>query len=146
MGNTASRRVALLLDDPQNHYQQLLVREARAAASRSGIVLLEPEFALGSSWSQVDCVNRLLRGSPPDGLLVMLAGGQWTRAPFERVVKAGVAVVLLNRIPAWAEELRREHVGALVGAVAPNQEGVGEIQAPVPADRGPRVVRPARHR
>jgi ABC-type sugar transport system substrate-binding protein len=125
----ASRTVALLLDDPENQYQQLLVREARASAARSGVTLLEPEFASGSSWTQVESINRHLRETRPDGVLVMLAGAQWTRSPFERLPRAGVAVVLLNRIPDWVEELRREHPGALVAGVAPRQEGVGEIQA-----------------
>lgn len=126
---TLTRTVALLLDDPDNQYQQLLLHEARAVAARRGVTLLDPEFATGSSWTQVESVNRLLRDARPDGILVMLAGGQWTRAPFERVVKAGVPVVLLNRIPGWVEELRRDHPGALIAGIAPRQEGVGEIQA-----------------
>ena len=124
-----AKRVVLLLDDPENRYQLLLVREARVAAARCAVELLEPEFAGGSSWTQVESVNRHLRDARPDGVLVMLAGGQWTRAPFERLPRAGVAVVLLNRIPDWVEELRREHPRALVASVTPRQEGVGEIQA-----------------
>jgi ABC-type sugar transport system substrate-binding protein len=124
-----TKRVALLLDDPDNRYQQLLVREARASAERGGVALLVPEFAGGSSWTQVESVNRHLREARPDGMLVILAGGQWTRAPFERLPRAGVAVVLLNRIPDWVEDLRREHPRALVAGVTPRQEGVGEIQA-----------------
>jgi ABC-type sugar transport system substrate-binding protein len=124
-----AKRAALLLDDPENRYQQLLVREARAAAGRCGIELLEPEFAGGSSWTQVESVNRLLRETRPDGVLIILAGEQWTRAPFERLIKAGVAVVLLNRIPDWVDELRRAHPRALIAGVTPRQEGVGEIQA-----------------
>src|SRR4030042_1172870 len=123
------RRVALLLDDPENRYQQLLVREARVAAGRCDIELLDPEFAEGSSWTQVESVNRHLRETRPDGVVVMLAGEQWTRAPFERLPRAGVAVVLLNRIPDWVDALRRDHARALVAGVTPRQEGVGEIQA-----------------
>ena len=122
------RTVALLLDDPDNHYQQLLVSAARPAAGRLGATLLEPEFARGSSWTQVESVNRLLREARPDGALVMLAGGQWTRSPFERMVKAGVAVVLLNRVPDWTAGLRQDHPRALVASVAPRQEKIGEIQ------------------
>ena len=123
------KRVAFLLDDPENRYQQLLVREARAAAGRCGVALLDPEFAGGSSWTQVESVNRHLREERPDGLLVILAGEQWTRAPFERLPRAGVAVVLLNRIPDWVDELRRAHPRALVAGVTPRQDGIGEIQA-----------------
>ncbi len=124
-----ARAVALLLDDPENRYQELMLLEARHAGDRLGIEILEPEFARGSSWTQVESTNRLLREARPDGILVILAGGQWTRAPFERVVKAGVPVVLLNRIPDWVEDLRRDHPQALVAGVTPNQEGIGEIQA-----------------
>jgi ABC-type sugar transport system substrate-binding protein len=124
-----AKRVALLLDDPENRYQQLLVREARASAGRFGVALLEPEFAGGSSWTQVESVNRHLREARPDGVLVILAGGQWTRAPFERLPRGDVAVVLLNRIPDWVEDLRREYPRALIAGVTPRQEGVGEIQA-----------------
>jgi ribose transport system substrate-binding protein len=122
------KKVALLLDDPGNRYQQLLAREARASAGRCGVTLLDPEFAEGSSWTQVESVNRHLREARPDGVLVMLAGGQWTRAPFERLPRAGVAVALLNRIPGWVDELRGDHPQALVAGVTPRQEGVGEIQ------------------
>jgi ABC-type sugar transport system substrate-binding protein len=121
--------VAVLLDDPENKYQQLLDREARTAAGRRGIHLLETEFARGSSWTQVESVNRLLREARPDGVLIILAGEQWTRSPFERLVKAGVPVVLLNRIPDWVEDLRKDHPNALVTGVTPRQEGIGEIQA-----------------
>ena len=123
------RTVALLLDDPENRYQELLAREARVAADRHGLSLLAPEFARGSSWTQVESVNRLLRETRPDGIVLMLAGEQWTRAPFERVVKAGVSVALLNRIPPWLEDLRRDHPRAFIAAVAPRQEGIGAIQA-----------------
>jgi ribose transport system substrate-binding protein len=121
--------VALLLDDRDNHYQQLLVRAAREAAAARGMTLREPEYAGRSAWTQVDSVNRLLRQDRPDAVLIMLAGENWTRAPFERLVKAGVAVVLLNRVPGWVDGLRRDYPKALVAAVTPRQEGVGEIQA-----------------
>jgi ABC-type sugar transport system substrate-binding protein len=124
------RTVALLLDDPENLYQQLLVREAREAASRQGLALLPPEFARGSSWTQLESINAHLRREPrPEGVLVMLAGGQFTPSAFERVVKAGIAVVFLNRIPPWGEDLRTRYPQALVAGVAPHQFGIGQIQA-----------------
>jgi ABC-type sugar transport system substrate-binding protein len=128
-GGAVARNVAVLLDDPENRYQQLLDREARTVAARLGIHILEAEFARGSSWTQVESVNRLLRAARPDGVLMILAGEQWTRSPFERLVKAGVPVALLNRIPDWVEDLRKDHPRALVAGVTPRQEGVGEIQA-----------------
>lgn len=121
-------RVALLLDDAENPYQKLLVHEARTAAVRCDITVLEPEFAAGSSWTQVESVNRHLRETRPDGVLLMLAGSQWTRGPFERLCRGGVPVVLLNRVPDWVDGLRHDHPQALIAAVTPRQEGVGALQ------------------
>jgi ABC-type sugar transport system substrate-binding protein len=124
------KRVALLLEDENNRYQQLLSREAKGCAERCGVTVLEPEFAAGSSWSQIESVNLHLReDSPPDAMMVVLAGEQYTRPAFERVVKAGVALIFLNRIPDWASELREQYPRALVAGVAPHQVGIGEIQA-----------------
>ena len=63
---------------------------------RRGIRLLDPEFARGSSWTQVESVNRLLREARPDGVIMILAGGLWTRAPFERLQKAGMKVETID--------------------------------------------------
>ena len=124
------KTVALLADDPQNLYQQLLIREAGACAARHDVTLLPAEFGLGSSWTQLESIHaHLRRESRPDGLLVMLAGGQFTSSVFERVAKAGMAVVFLNRIPPWAEDLRKRYPEALIAGVAPHQFGIGQIQA-----------------
>ncbi len=125
-----SKTVALLLDDSRNLYQQLLVREATTAARKHDLELLPPQFADGSGWAQVDAVNALLRDARrPDAMLLMLAGGQSARASIERVPKAGVGLVLLNRLPDWLAELRRSYAQVLVTGVAPHQEQIGRIQA-----------------
>jgi ABC-type sugar transport system substrate-binding protein len=94
-----------------------------------GITLLPTEWAGGSSWAQIETINALLRrDSRPDGVLIMLAGGL-TRGPVERLVKAGCALVLLQRVPDWTSALRAAYPKALVASVAPRQEGIGEIQA-----------------
>ena len=124
------KRVGLLLDDPQNQYQQLLVKEAQLWAPRSGLEVLPAVFASGSSWAQLESIQAWLRHNDrPAGVLVMLAGGQITASTFARVAKAGMATVFLNRIPPWIEDLRGEHPQALVAAVAPRQQGIGEVQA-----------------
>jgi ABC-type sugar transport system substrate-binding protein len=124
------KTVALLLDDSRNLYQQLLVREATTAARKHDLELLPPQFADGSGWAQVDAVNTLLRDARrPDAMLLMLAGGQSARASIERVPKAGVGLVLLNRLPDWLAELRRSYAQVLVAGVAPHQEQIGRIQA-----------------
>jgi ABC-type sugar transport system substrate-binding protein len=130
MAQALSKTVGLLLDDAQNQYQQLLVKEAQLWAPRSELTLLEPQFAGGSSWTQLESIQAWLRQpTRPDGVMVMLAGSQMTASTFARVLRAGMSIVFLNRIPAWADDLRSEFPDALVAAVAPRQEGIGEVQA-----------------
>jgi ABC-type sugar transport system substrate-binding protein len=124
------KTAALLLEDAQNLYQQLLVREARACSARYQVQLLEPQFAGGSSWNQVETINGYLRGeSRPDALMVVLAGAEVTKGTYERVAKAGISLVLLNRVPQWAEEVRARFPETLLAGVTPDQRGIGRIQA-----------------
>jgi ABC-type sugar transport system substrate-binding protein len=123
------KTVALLFDDQKNAYQQLLVREARSAADELRIRLLEPRFADGSSWNQIAALNEQLRSeTPPDAVVTLLVGGQLTRGQFERVARAGISVVLLNRVPSWTVDLQTQYPQVLVTAVTPRQEDVGRIQ------------------
>jgi ABC-type sugar transport system substrate-binding protein len=124
-----TKSVALLLDDPQNLYQQLLAREAQSAAAAHGLKLLPPEWAQGSPWTQLESINALLRKEArPEGIVIMLAG-RLTRGPAERLVKSGLAVVFIQRIPDWVLELQTTYRETLVAAVSPRQERIGEIQA-----------------
>jgi ABC-type sugar transport system substrate-binding protein len=126
----ATNTAALLLEDAQNLYQQLLVREARASAARLGVRMLDPVFAGGSAWNQVETINGYLRGDGrPDGLMIVPAGGESTIGTYQRVAKAGIPLVLLNRIPQWAPDLRSRFPEALLAGVTPNQVGIGRIQA-----------------
>ena len=45
------------------------------------------------------------------------------------MAKAGIALVLLDRIPQWVEDLRSRFPEALLAGVTPNQVGIGRIQA-----------------
>lgn len=124
------KTVALLLDDGKNLYQQILSRQAAASAEKHQVRILPAEYAEGSSWSQLESINGHLRGADlPDALLILVAGEHFTRAAFERVVKKGVALVFLNRIPEWTAGLRKDFPGTLIAGVAPNQLGIGQIQA-----------------
>jgi ABC-type sugar transport system substrate-binding protein len=125
------KSVALLLDDPGNQYQQLLVREAQAWAARQGCRLLEPEFAGGSSWTQLESIQSFLRKPTgrPDAVVIMMAGGQMTPSAFARLAKADIATVFVNRVPLWLDDLRTQFPKALLAAVAPRQRGIGEVQA-----------------
>jgi ABC-type sugar transport system substrate-binding protein len=133
------KTIALLLDEVQNRYQQLLVRKARERASAQQFRLLEPQFADGSSWTQLESINIHLRAAtPPDAMLILLAGEQHTGGWLERALGRNVAVVFLNRIPAWMNSVRSKFPGALVTGVAPTQVAVGELQAA----QALRIVRP----
>jgi ABC-type sugar transport system substrate-binding protein len=125
------KTVALLLDDPENQYQQLLVREAQNQAGRQGCRLQEPAFAGGSSWTQLETIQSFLRTPTgrPDAVVVMLAGGQMTASAFARLAKADIPMVFVNRVPPWIDDLRAQFPRALVAAVAPRQRGIGEVQA-----------------
>jgi ABC-type sugar transport system substrate-binding protein len=124
-----SKSVALLLDDPGNLYQQLLAREAQAAAAPHKVTLLPVDWAKGSPWTQLESINGMLRKETrPDGVVLMLAG-RLTRGPAERLVKAGLAVVFIQRIPDWVQELAATYKDTLVASVSPRQEKLGEIQA-----------------
>jgi ABC-type sugar transport system substrate-binding protein len=121
---------ALLLDDPKNRYQQLLVREARAHAEALGVELLPPQFADGSAWAQVESINGYLRAEhKPQAVMVMLAGTLSARSAVERLARAGISLVLLNRLADWLGELRDRYPQVLVAGVAPEQDGIGRLQA-----------------
>jgi ABC-type sugar transport system substrate-binding protein len=129
MTKANAKTVGLLLDDPQNQYQELLVKEAHLWAPRCDLKLLAPEFASGSSWTQLESIQAWLRQpTRPDGVMVMLAGAQITASAFARLARAGMPVVFLNRIPPWVEDLRAEFPDALLAGVAPRQNGIGEVQ------------------
>jgi ABC-type sugar transport system substrate-binding protein len=133
------KAVALLLDEMQNRYQQLLVRRAKEKAALQQIRLLVPQFAESSSWTQLESINVYLRGeTPPDAMLVMLAGEQHTGGWLERAISRNVAVIFLNRIPIWMNAVGSKFPNVLVGGVAPTQRAVGELQAA----QAMRIVRP----
>jgi ABC-type sugar transport system substrate-binding protein len=129
MTKANAKTVGLLLDDAQNQYQQLLVKEAHLWAPRCDLNLLAPEFAGGSSWTQLESIQAWLRQpTRPDGVMVMLAGAQMTASAFARLARADMPVVFLNRIPPWVEDLRAEFPDALLAGVTPRQDGIGEVQ------------------
>ena len=132
------KTVALLLDDANNRYQQLLARQARAHTPRQELRLLRPVFAQGSSWTQIETINKYLRSaSPPDALLIMPSGEQHTGSWLERALGKNLAVVLLNRIPDWIN-IGNKFPNALAAGVAPRQVEVGQLQA----QQALRIVRP----
>lgn len=123
------RRIGLLIDDDESSYQQLLVDEARAAARRHGMELLEPRFARGSVVQQIGQCYELLRADPaPDGVLLLLVAPDDMEGSVEVLAKGGADCVFLNRIPAYLESLDRRFPERLFASVAPDQTEIGRIQ------------------
>lgn len=100
------------------------------AAAKHAIHVRDAEFAGGSPWTQVEAINHHLRPQDrPDAILVMPAGALPMKAAVERVIKCGIPVVLLNRVPDWFGDLSSsQSASAFLAAVAPNQTASGRIQ------------------
>jgi hypothetical protein len=103
------KRIQLLLADEGNAYQQSLVDAARAGAAEHGLDFLEPRFAEGSMMKQMGQCYDVLRADPrPDGVLLLLVAVDEMENAVSALAKGGVDCVILNRIPAYLERLRRQ--------------------------------------
>lgn len=123
------KQVQLLLADEANAYQQLLVVAARDAAAAHGMNLLEPRFAEGSIMRQLGQCFDITRSEPrPDGVLLLLVAADEAENAVTALAKGGVDCVILNRIPAFLDSLRRQFPDRLLSSVAPDQMEIGRIQ------------------
>ena len=123
------KKVALLLADEENAYQQFLVKKATEFAGRYGVEVLPPRFAGNREVKQIsqfyDCISDPTR---PDGIVSMLVSAESMRGSIEEVAKAGVDCVLVNRIPAFLPQIGEEHAEVLLSSVAPDQLEIGRLQ------------------
>lgn len=132
------QRVALLLDQERNPYQELLAAEARARAPRRSLRLVSGTYANGSAVAQMEQLMACARGSQAvEGVILVPAGGESQMPACRHLVKAGVSVVFLNRVPEYLGELRAANPDVLVAAVTPDQQEIGRIQAEQLARLGP---------
>jgi ABC-type sugar transport system substrate-binding protein len=123
-------KVAVLLDQEQNQYQQLLLNEAKVRAPRRSLQLQPPQYANGSAVAQMEQLLGCAKATDrPDGVILVPAGRESQLPACRRVVKAGLSLVLLNRVPPYLDELRALSGDVLVAAVAPDQVEIGRIQA-----------------
>lgn len=123
------KTVALLLADEDNAYQRLLAAKAREIAGRYGIQLLPPRFANGTPVTQINQFFDCISGNPPpDGIVSMLVSAESMRSSVERVAKAGIACVLVNRIPDFLPRVSDDHPEVLLASVAPDQVEIGRLQ------------------
>lgn len=123
------KKVALLLADEENAYQQLLVKEARESSDRFGVEILPPQFAGNREVNQIsqfyECISS---ATPPDGIVSMLVSAESMKGSVEEVAKAGVDCVLVNRIPAFLPQMSEEYTEVLLASVAPDQVEIGRFQ------------------
>ena len=123
------KKVALLLADEGNAYQQLLVKEAQELSGKYGVEVLPPLFTNNREVKQIsqfyDCIAS---ATPPDGIVSMLVSAESMKGSVEEVAKAGIDCVLVNRIPAFLPQMSEEHTGVLLASVAPDQVEIGRFQ------------------
>ena len=123
------KKVALLLADEGNAYQQLLVKEAKEFSGKFGVEVLPPLFAGNREVQQIsqfyDCIAS---DAPPDGIVSMLVSAESMKGSVEGVAKAGVDCVLVNRIPTFLPQMSEEHTDVLLASVAPDQVEIGRFQ------------------
>jgi ABC-type sugar transport system substrate-binding protein len=123
------KKVALLLADEENAYQQLLAKKAMELTGRYGSEVLPPRFAGNREVKQIsqfyDCIAS---ATPPDGIVSMLVSAESMRGSLEAVAKAGIDCVLVNRIPAFLPQMSEEHSDVLLASVAPDQVEIGRFQ------------------
>jgi len=124
------KKIALLLDQEDNPYQQLLAKGAAVRATHHKLALLPPSYAGGSSFVQLNQLMACTKGDDrPDGVLLMAAGGESNLPGAKHVLRAGVSLVFINRQTAQASELKDAYPDVLTAAVSPDQEQIGRIQA-----------------
>lgn len=122
-----ARRVALLLNDEDNGYERALAAAAQLAARRHGFELLPPHFAAGSPVQQLSAVFAFQRAGLDACLVTAVApDAEWSA--IENLLRAKVAVVLLNREPADLKRARAAHPGCLLASVLPDQAQIGRLQ------------------
>jgi len=123
------KKVALLLADEENAYQQLLAKKASELSARHGVELLPPRFAGNREVKQIsqfyDCVAS---ATPPDGIVSMLVSAESMKGSIQEVAKAGIDCVLVNRIPTFLPQMSEECTEVLLASVAPDQVEIGRLQ------------------
>ena len=123
-------RVALLLVNDNNEYQQLVYEDAKAAALRHGLTL-EASFAQNDVVKQFgqlyEYVRRPPEARPRVALLFPVRDGSFELA-LRDAAAAGIACATLNRRPKYLAQLRAAFPGLPFGSVSPDQHEIGRIQ------------------
>jgi ABC-type sugar transport system substrate-binding protein len=124
------KTLALFFDHPDNKYQRLLESAARKHVADRDVRLLSPAYAKGSTATQMaHMLESSKAANRPDAALLMVAGDASQLPACRHVLRAGVSLVFINRLPLYMDELREAFPQVLVAGVAPDQREIGSIQA-----------------
>jgi len=122
-------RVALVLVDQTNHFQQLLRADAEAAAAKAGLEV-ETLFTGESLPEQLGALRRLIVAPErrPAALLVMSVRDHGLDRVVREAAAAGIHFVFLNAVEDDLEAVRREFPAVSVSTVCPDEVETGRVQ------------------
>jgi ABC-type sugar transport system substrate-binding protein len=122
-------RVALVLVDPTNHFQQLLKADAEAAARKAGLEV-ETLFTGESLPEQLGALRRLIvePEARPAALLVMSVRDHGLDRVVREAAAAGIHFVFLNAVEDDLDALRREFPAVSIATICPDEVETGRVQ------------------
>ncbi len=122
-------RVALVLVDPTNHFQQLLKADAEAAGRKTGLEV-ETLFTGESLPEQVGALRRLIVEPErrPAALLVMSVRDHGLDRVVREAAAAGIHFVFLNAVEDDLDAVRREFPSVSVATICPDEVETGRVQ------------------
>jgi len=139
-----AHRLALVLVDAANPFQQLLRQDAEAAARKAGVAL-ETTFTGESFTNHLAALRRLVSdpSTRPDAFVVMAVRDQGLEKVVHEAAAAGVHWFLVNAVEDDFEPIRREFPAVTVSTFCPDELETGRIQGHqmhALAGRGRRVL------
>ncbi len=122
-------RVALVLVDQTNQFQQLLRSDAEAAARKAGLEV-QTLFTGESLPEQVGALHRLIVAAEtrPAALLVMSVRDHGLDRVVREAAAAGIHFVFLNAVEDDLEAVRREFPAVSIATVCPDEVETGRVQ------------------
>jgi ABC-type sugar transport system substrate-binding protein len=122
-------RVALVLVDPTNDFQQLLKADAEAAGRKAGLEV-ETLFTGESLPEQLGALRRLIVEPErrPAALLVMSVRDRGLDRVVREAAAAGIHFVFLNAVEDDLDAVRREFPAASIATVCPDEVETGRVQ------------------
>ena len=122
-------RVALVLVDPTNHFQQLLKADAEAAGRKAGLPV-ETLFTGVSLPEQLGALRRLIVEGErrPAALLVMSVRDHGLDRVVREAAAAGIHFVFLNAVEDDLDLIRREFPSVSIATICPDEVETGRVQ------------------